>query len=165
MQIQKIIVPIASVLLVMASFSLYGWPGVAVSVGALVMWLLLHFNRMMQVLKRAAGRPIGHVASAVMLNAKLKPGVTLMHVVAMTQALGQQTSAKDAQPECFRWTDGSESYVDCEFIGGKLTNWALTRPVPDESGADSVSTLVPAPSPAQSKAAGTPAVPPDSAAP
>lgn len=129
MQIQKVLVPVASVILVVASFSLYGWPGVAISAGALVMWILLHFNRMMQILKRAANRPIGYVDSAVMLNAKLKPGVTLMHVVAMTRALGELKSAKDVQPELFRWTDASKSWVDCEFLGGKLVKWALTRPV------------------------------------
>jgi hypothetical protein len=142
MQIQKILIPIASVVLVAASFSLYGWPGVAVSAGALVMWILLHFNRMMQVLKRAAQRPIGYVDSAVMLNAKLRPGVTLMHVVAMTRALGEPKSEKDTQPELFRWTDGSQSYVDCEFLGGKLVQWQMTRP-PAASTADDTTSASP----------------------
>jgi hypothetical protein len=103
---------------------------VAVVAGALVMWLLLHFTRMMTVLKRAADRPIGHVSSAVMLNAKLKKGVNLMHVIAMTRALGEQLSPKDEQPEFFRWTDGGGSHVTCEFRDGKLTAWELVRPEP-----------------------------------
>ena len=37
-----------------------------------LVWVLLHFTRMMTILKRAANRPIGYVDSAVMLNAKLK---------------------------------------------------------------------------------------------
>ena len=111
----------------------YGWAGVAVVVTALAMWLLLHFNRMMQVLKRAAKRPIGYVDSAVMLNAKLKPGVTLLHVVAMTRALGELKSVKDQQPELYRWTDGTESHVTCEFLGGKLVKWEKVRPVPVEN--------------------------------
>jgi len=93
-----------------------------------VMFLLLHFNRAMQVLKRAAERPVGYVGSAVMLNAKLKPGVTLMHVIAMTRALGELRSPKDEQPEHYRWTDGGGSYVDTVFKGGKLQSWTLTRP-------------------------------------
>ena len=107
----------------------YGWAGVAVVGTAVVMWLLLHFNRMMQVLKRAAKRPIGYVDSAVMLNAKLKTGVTLLHVVAMTKALGEPKSDKDRQPEWYRWTDGSDSFVDCIFVGGKLAKWEMLRPV------------------------------------
>ena len=105
-----------------------GWPGVALIVGALVMWLLLHFNRMMQVLKRAANRPIGYIESAVMLNAKLKPRANLMHVVAMTRSLGELRSPKDLQPEVYRWTDTGGSYVDCTFAGGKLVGHQLTRP-------------------------------------
>lgn len=136
MQFQKIILPIASVILVAAAYRAYGWAGVAVAVGALVMWLLLHFTRMMQVLKRAANRPVGFVDSAVMLNAKLKPGVTLLHVVAMTRALGELISPKDSQPELFRWTDGSLSSVTCEFSRGKLVKWELNRPAqPDEAAA------------------------------
>ena len=73
----------------------------AVATG-LVMWMPLHFTRMMRVLKRAARRPIGHVDSAVMLNTRLKPGLSLLHVVAMTRALGQRQSEKDVQPEVFR---------------------------------------------------------------
>ena len=37
---------------------------------------------------------MGYVGSAVMLNARLKPGVNLMHVMAMTQSLGERLSAK-----------------------------------------------------------------------
>ena len=131
MQFQKILVPVGGVILVAAAYRAYGWGGVAISVAGLVMWLLLHFTRMMQVLKRAANRPIGYVGSAVMLNAKLRPGVTLLHVVAMTKALGELISVKDVQPELFRWTDGTQSFVTCEFAGGKLVKWELVRPEPD----------------------------------
>jgi hypothetical protein len=110
----------------------YGWPGVAVVSGGLVMWLLLHVTRLMTVFKRAANRPIGHVDSAVMLNAKLKKGVTLMHVLAMTRSLGERLGAEDEQPEVFRWTDGSASFVTATFHGGRLTTWELKRP--DTSG-------------------------------
>jgi hypothetical protein len=82
----------------------------------------------LQVLKRATNRPIGSVSSAVMLNAKLKTGVSLLHVIAMTKSLGQQQSAKDVQPEVFRWKDAGESHVTCEFRAGKLTTWSLFRP-------------------------------------
>lgn len=130
MQIQKILVPIGCVALVAAGYYKYGWAGVAVAGGALVMGLLLHFTRMMQILKRAANRPIGSVASAVMLNAKLRSGVTLLHVVAMTRALGELKSVKDLQPELYRWTDSTDSHVTCEFNGGKLVKWVLVRPDP-----------------------------------
>ena len=106
----------------------YGWPGVAAVSGGLVMWLLLHFNRLMSVLKRASERPIGYVDSAVMLNAKLKPGVTLMHVMAMTRSLGERLSDEGVQPEVYRWRDNGESTVTAEFHDGKLREWKLERP-------------------------------------
>ncbi len=133
MDFQKILLPVVAVAGVMTAYSSYGWPGVAIASGLLVMWLLLHFTRLMQVLKRAANRPIGYVDSAVMLNAKLKPGVSLLHVVAMTKALGALQSVKDAQPEVFRWTDETQSHVSCEFHYGKLRKWQLHRPAPGET--------------------------------
>jgi hypothetical protein len=132
--------PVLGVLVVAFAYRSYGWAGVAVVVSALVMWALLHFTRMMQVLKRAANRPIGYVDSAVMLNAKLRQGVTLLHVVAMTRSLGKLLSPKDQQPEIFRWTDGSESHVTVEFRGGKVVSWQMVRPEqPPESAGQAAS--------------------------
>lgn len=128
MNFQKILVPIAGVAVVALAYRGFGWPGVAAAVGGLLMWVLLHFTRMMQVLRRAADQPIGYVASAVMLNAKLRPGLTLMHVVAMTRSLGTLRSAKDTQPEIFVWTDTGGSSVTCTFVGGKVSHYELFRP-------------------------------------
>ena len=131
MEIQKIVVPVAALVISVAGYRAYGWPGLALVAGGLVMWQLLHFTRMLQILKRAADRPIGHVGSAVMLHSKLVAGQPLLHVVALTRSLGQLESPKDTQPERFRWTDGSQSSVLCVFQGGKLQSWELTRPQPD----------------------------------
>ncbi len=133
MQIQKILVPLAALVGAGLAYRSYGWAGIAAVVSVLVFWMLLHFSRMMQVLKRATGRPIGYVDSAVMLNAKLKPGMTLLHVIAMTRALGVQQSPKDEQPEVFVWTDGSLSNVSCTFVGGKLSHHELFRPQATEA--------------------------------
>jgi hypothetical protein len=129
MQFQKYLYPLLAVGAIAVGYVNFKWTGVALVASGLVTWGLLHFSRMMQVLKRAADRPIGYVGSSVMLNAKLKQGATLLHVVAMTKALGELLTEKDAQPEIFRWTDGTQSHVTCTFIGGKLQSWALFRPV------------------------------------
>jgi hypothetical protein len=134
MNLQKILMPVLGVVLVSAAWSSYGWAGVAVVVTGLVMWVLLHFTRLTHVLKRAADRPVGFVASAVMLNAKLKPGVNLLHVIAMTQALGERVSAEGSEPEVYRWTDASGSSVTCDFARGRLAKWALSRPEPGAHG-------------------------------
>lgn len=128
MNFQKIVLPILGVAVVAIAYRAYGWGGVALGVGGIVMWMLLHFTRMMKVLQRASHRPVGWCDSAVMLNAKLRPGVNLLHVVAMTRAIGELVSPKEQQPELYRWTDGGGSHVTCEFRNGKLVKWELFRP-------------------------------------
>lgn len=122
------IIPLFALVLMGWAYHAYGWPGVVFVVTGGVMWVLLNFYRLVTLLKRAANRPIGYVDSAVMLNAKLKPGVPLMHVIALTRSLGQLESEKDTQPEIYTWKDGTESVVRCEFRDGRLAQWELTRP-------------------------------------
>jgi hypothetical protein len=126
--INRIVLPIAAVGLLAYAYHRWGWGGLFGALGLVVMWMLLHFTRMMQVLKRTADRPVGYVDSAVMLNAKLQKGMTLLHVLAMTRALGQLQSAQDAQPEVFCWTDAGGSFVNVTFFNGRVQSWVLTRP-------------------------------------
>ena len=128
MSFQKFFVPAAGVAAMALAYRQYGWFGVVAVATGVVMWLLLHFTRLMTVLKRAASRPIGYVDSAVMLNAKLKPGATLLHAVALTRSLGLLKSIKGEQPEVFEWKDGSESVVTCTFVSGRLAHHVLVRP-------------------------------------
>ena len=128
MNFSKFLIPLGVVVFVAGAWHQYKWPGVAVSTGAVVMWILLHFTRMVTVMSRAANRPVGHVGSAVMFNAKLKKGVNLLHVFAMTKSLGERLSEENAQPEIFKWTDTGDSFVVCTFKDGKLTSWEMSRP-------------------------------------
>jgi hypothetical protein len=135
MQFQKYLYPALAIGAIAVAYLNFKWTGVALVASGLVTWALLHFSRMMHVLKRAADRPIGYVASAVMLNAKLQPKATLLHVVAMTKSLGELQSPKDTQPEVYRWTDGSKSHVTCTFLSGRLQTWLLFRPEPPDDEA------------------------------
>ena len=130
---RSLLIPLLALLFMGWAYYAYGWPGVLFVVTGGVMWILLNFYRLVALLKRAANRPIGFVDSAVMLNAKLKPRVTLMHVIALTRSLGQLESEKDTQPEIYTWTDGTESTVRCEFREGRLVQWELSRPTPPEA--------------------------------
>ena len=114
----------------------FAWMGFFLVLGGLVMWALLHFTRLVKVLERAANRPMGYVDSAVMLNAKLKTGVNLMHVIALTRSLGELLSPKDEQPEVFRWRDNSQSVVTCVFQDGRLQSWTLDRPSDSQPATD-----------------------------
>ena len=128
MNFQRYWVPIGTVGFTAWAWQTWGWMGIAMVVTGGVMWLLLYFTRLVHIMKRASDRPIGFVDSAVMLNAKLKTGVSLMHVIAMTRALGQLETEKNSQPEVFSWRDGSQSVVRCVFVQGKLQSWTLDRP-------------------------------------
>lgn len=135
MNMRNIVIPLGLAVLIYVAYDSLGWQGVAAVGGGILMWLLLHFTRLMTVMRRAAERPIGYVGSAVMLNAKLKPKVNLMHVVAMTRSLGVRISQEGQDPEVYRWTDGTDSHVTCEFVQGRLVKWTLERPQKPEPAA------------------------------
>ena len=140
-KMMKWLVPLGLVALFAVAWQAQGWSGVAMVGGGVVMWGLLHVTRMLTVLKRATDRPKGYVDSAVMLNAKLRPGVNLLHVMALTRSLGELLSEPGADPEVFRWTDGGGSQVTCHLVGGRLSRWELKRPETEEqASADAVGT-------------------------
>lgn len=118
-----------AVLLVAMAWQSYGWQGVTFAVSLVVFWLLLQFNRSIRVMKNASHEPVGHVPNAVMFNAKLKKGVSLLQVITLTRSLGQKVSVK---PETWRWTDEGGSSVTLVFDEkGRLNSWTLDRPVED----------------------------------
>ena len=106
----------------------YGWAGIALALGGLVMWAPMHMSRMLLVLRRAAQRPVGTVASAVMLHSRLARGMRLLQVLALTRALGQRVDDADPDRERYQWTDASGATVCCSFAHGKLVKWELMRP-------------------------------------
>ncbi len=128
MTLQRFAVPLLVIGLLAFAVRQYGWPGFFAVSGGLVFWLLLHWTRLLTVMQRAARRPIGHVDSAVMLNARLKPGVNLMHVIAMTRSLGERLSPEGEEPERYRWTDNGGSSVTVTLQGGRVSAWEMQRP-------------------------------------
>ena len=131
---QRILTLVFAIALGAGAWRAGGWAGVALVASALVLWFLLYYTRLVNVMKRAANRPIGYVDSAVMLNAKLKRGSALLHVMALTRSMGERVSSEGAEPEAYRWTDAGGSHVTAEFQGGKLQQWQLERPTPPEHG-------------------------------
>ncbi|QXL83778.1 glycerate kinase [Comamonas sp. NLF-1-9] len=127
MALRRLAAPLALVALIALCWRAWGWPGLLAGAGGALLWLLLHFTRLMQVLRRAAARPVGTVASAVMLHSRLRRGVNLLHVVALAQALGERLGAEGEQPERWAWRDASGARVVCEFSGGRLAHWQIER--------------------------------------
>lgn len=123
-----------ALLALVAAWQSYGAKGIALGVTLIVFWLVLQFNRTIRVMKNASSSPVGHTDSAVMLNAKLKPGLTMLQLVTMTKSLGRKLHADGETPERWAWTDGGDSTVVVVMDGsGRVGSWSLERPAaPDE---------------------------------
>ena len=102
----------------------YGWQGVVMAFTVTVFWLLLQFGRALRVMKNAAEAPVGHVANAVMFQARLRPGLRMLQVVGMTKSLGRrQADGADV----WRWADDSGDEVETVFEAGRCKHWRLLR--------------------------------------
>ena len=108
-----------------ASWQAYGLAGLALAASAIVFWLLLQFNRAMRVMKNAAAAPVGSIPSAVMFNARLVRGMTMIQIVAKTKSLGRKVPGSD---DDWVWADESGSRVTLHFERGRLVRWQLDRP-------------------------------------
>jgi len=102
----------------------WGWRGVVLGVTLIVFWLLLQFSRALRALRNAGRAPVGHVESAVMMNAKLHPGQRLPQILALSRSLGQKLAD---DPETFEWRDAGGDSVRIELRDGKLAAWTLQR--------------------------------------
>ena len=58
MNFTKILAPLAIIVFTIGAWQAFQWAGIALAVGGVVMWVLLHFTRMVTILKKAADRPI-----------------------------------------------------------------------------------------------------------
>jgi hypothetical protein len=105
----------------------YGWRGLVLALTVVVFWLLLQFSRTLRVLRSAAGSPVAHVDNAVMLHARLRKGMRLPEVIALTRSLGRKV--RD-DPETFVWRDGGGDEVTLEFVAGRCQRWQLQRAAP-----------------------------------
>lgn len=115
---------VLAVMAVAAGYVGYGWRGVALALTAVVFWLLLQFSRSLRVLQKAASQPVGSVANAVMLYAKVQPGMRLPQILALTHSLGRQV-AQD--PETFVWRDEAGDEVNVVLRDGQVTERTLVR--------------------------------------
>lgn len=110
-----------------AAYRTFGWAGLVLAAACVCMWALLHMSRMLVVLRRTAQNPVGSVASAVMLQSRLQKGMSLLQVLAMTQALGHSLDTQAQSTEVYQWLDAGGDSVRCTFAQGKLVNWELQR--------------------------------------
>lgn len=120
---------------VVASWWSYGWRGIVVALTLVVFWLLLQFSRALRAMRTAAGRPVGFVDNAVMLQARLRKGMRLVDVIMLTKSLGEKIG-DDSGPalERYVWRDAAGDAVIVELSGGRCTGWRLERAVAGPAG-------------------------------
>ena len=116
---------VLAILALAVGWSSYGWRGLVFALTVVMFWMLIQFNRSVKVLRSAAESPVGHVDSAVMLNAKLRAGLPMTQVVALTNSLGKRIGEV---PETWSWADDSGAQVRIVFVKGRCASWVLERP-------------------------------------
>jgi uncharacterized protein (DUF58 family) len=112
-------------LALVAGYQTYGWQGFALAVTLVAFWLVLQFNRSIRVMRNAGAAPVGHVDSAVMLNAKLRSGLQMLEVLTLTKSLGRRVGP---EADVFAWRDDGGSEVVVTFENGRCRRWTLKRP-------------------------------------
>jgi Mg2+/Co2+ transporter CorB len=108
----------------LAAWQIYGARGLVLAVSAIAFLLLLQFNRTVRAMKVAAQNPLARVPSAVMFQAGLRPGLTMLQIVATTRSLGRKVDGSD---DDWLWADEGGDSVRLHFEGARLATWQLER--------------------------------------
>lgn len=119
--------------------ALYGWKGAILALSLIVFWLLLQFSQLMKVMRTANESPLGHVSSALMLQSRLHPGMTLVQLIRLCRSLGVKVA-----PDTYRWADSGGDAVEVVLKAGKVTHWTLIR-AQDDKVVDADATETPSP--------------------
>ena len=122
---RRLLFPALAAALSYAAWTSYGWQGLTLALLMLSFWVLLHFTKLMRLLRTAATRPLGHVRDAAALHARLRRGMPMTDVVRLTLSLGERQSPPGEEPECFDWGDEGGRTVRCHFIQGRLDRFEL----------------------------------------
>jgi len=108
-----------------AAWRSYGLQGLLLAVLMLSFWLMLHFTKLMRLLRTVAARPMGRVRDAAALHARLKPGMAMVDVIRLTLSLGQLRTPPDTEPEERHWADDTGQAAVCRFEHGRLVSFRL----------------------------------------
>jgi len=134
-RIRALLFPALALALSYAAWRSYGLQGLLLAVLMLSFWLMLHFTKLMRLLRTVAARPMGRARDAAALHARLKPGMAMVDVIRLTLSIGQLRTPPDSEPEERHWADDSGQAVVCRFEHGRLVSFRLELvSPPDDSG-------------------------------
>jgi hypothetical protein len=130
-RLRALIFPALAAAIAYAAWRSYGAQGLVLALLMTVFWVLLHFTKLMRLLRAAAERPLGHVHDAAGLHRQLKRGQPMTDVVRRTLSLGLRCSGEGQEPEVFEWRDEQGQRVVCAFRHGRLDSFVLHRADPE----------------------------------
>lgn len=109
-------------------YARFGWQGAVLGITVVVFWLLLQFSRAMRVMRIAGQSPVGQVDNAVMLDARLKPGLRLIDILALTRSLGERVAMDEGvDTEQWRWTDSGGAQLVVTLRQGRCVAHEVRR--------------------------------------
>ncbi len=124
-RLRALLFPALALALSYAAWRSYGAQGLLLAVLMLSFWLLLHFTKLMRLLRTIAARPMGRVSDAAALQARLKRGMAMVDVIRLTLSLGQLRTPPDTEPEQRAWADDAGQALVATFEHGRLVSWRL----------------------------------------
>lgn len=130
--------PALALAIAVAAWQSYGPKGLVLALLMISFWVLLHFTKLMRLLRAAAKRPMGHVRDARALHRQLRPGMPLIEVVRRTHSLGLRRSEPDQDPQILEWDDEQGFGVTCTVRRGRLSDIVLRSPDPDATATPAV---------------------------
>jgi len=117
-----------SLALIYAAWLSYGGQGVLLAAVMLSFWVLLHFTKIMRLLRAAAKQPLGYCRDCRALGSKLSAGMPLYKVVQHSHSLGYRQDSDDPTIDRFVWEDPQGWRIDVALQHGRLTEWTLHAP-------------------------------------
>lgn len=133
-RIRALLFPAMALALSYAAWRSYGAQGLLLAVLMLSFWLMLHFTKLMRLLRTVAARPMGRTRDAAALHARLKPGMAMVDVIRLTLSIGELRTPPDTEPEERRWADDTGQAVVCRFEHGRLVSFQLAPVGPPVDG-------------------------------
>jgi len=144
-RLRALLFPALALALSYAAWRSYGLQGLLLVVLMLSFWLLLHFTKLMRLLRTVAARPMGRVSSALALQRRLKPGMAMVDVMRLTLSIGELRTPPDTEPEERQWADDTGQAVVCCFEHGRLLSFRLEAVIPPDQAAAKPSAARPEP--------------------
>lgn len=132
--LRSLLFPALVLALCLAGWRTYGWPGLLLALLMSSFWALLHFTKLMRLLRAAAGRPIGELEDVRLLHGRLRTGMPMHEVVRHARCLGQRLPEAADNVEWFAWRDAGGRALHLGFVSGRLSQIVRMDNPPEPQG-------------------------------